>query len=146
MEIVSSRSELCWMYHTYRTLYTESGLFNIQKWAFVITRELTIFNRSGAQKHFFPHKMFITGNKIKYILQQNEYQINKYIKQKLNKNNIVTNQNHTKENTHQQNKWITTFTFFRNETQQIVKIFEDIDTRIAFRTINTMQKCLQRKQ
>lgn len=61
------------------------------------------------------------------------------------KKNIVATQNHTKENTHQQNTWIT-FTYFLHETQQIAKIFKETDSRIAFRTINTMQKHLQPKQ
>jgi hypothetical protein len=67
------------------------------------------------------------------------------LKQKLNKNNIVTNQDHAKENTHQQNKWIV-FTFFGRGTQQNAKIFKDTDTRITFSTINTVQKHLQPKQ
>jgi hypothetical protein len=38
---------------------------------------------------------------------------------------------------YQQNKWIA-LTFFGHETQQVAKIFKEADTRIAFRTINTI--------
>jgi hypothetical protein len=53
---------------------------------------------------------------IQYILQQNYYQMNKSINKKLNKNNTVINQDHIKENTYQQNKWIT-FTYFGHKIQ-----------------------------
>jgi hypothetical protein len=52
-------------------------------------------------------------------------QMNKSIKQKLNKKNAITNQGHTKGNTHtQKNRWIT-FTYFGHGAQQIAKIFKD---------------------
>jgi hypothetical protein len=72
-------------------------------------------------------------------------QIKKSLKQELNKNNILTNQDHTKGNIHQQNKWIR-FRYFGHKTQQIDKIFKDTDARIAFRTTDTMQKYVQPKQ
>jgi hypothetical protein len=43
---------------------------------------------------------------------------------KIKQNNSVTNQDYTKENTQEENKWIT-FIFFGYETQQFAKIFED---------------------
>jgi hypothetical protein len=70
--------------------------------------------------------------------------MNKSIEQKVNINKILMNQDYTKENTHQQNKWIT-FTFFGHKTEQTVKIFKDADTRMAFKTIITIQKHLQPK-
>jgi hypothetical protein len=66
------------------------------------------------------------------------------LKQKLNNNNIATKENHTNGYTHKRSKW-NRFTYFLHETQ-ISKIFRDTDTRVAFRTTNTLQKHLQPKQ
>jgi hypothetical protein len=81
-------------------------------------------------------------NTIKYILQQNQYKLNKVIKQKLKKEKNEKNLRHNKENTC---KWIT-LTYFGQETKQITKTFRDTNTKIAFRTTNTVQKLLQSKQ
>jgi hypothetical protein len=61
------------------------------------------------------------GNKIKYTLQQNKYQINKSLKRKLNKGS-TTNQHCIKENK-KQNKW-TTFTHFGHETKKLPTYFK----------------------
>jgi hypothetical protein len=64
------------------------------------------------------------------------------MKQKLERENNIKNHQYTKENTH---KWIT-FTYVGQETKQIARMFKDTNTKITFRTTNTIQKHLQPKQ
>jgi hypothetical protein len=59
---------------------------------------------------------------IKHILQQNHYQINNSIKQKLNKGN-PTNQNPQKENKQAKHKWAT-FTYFGHKITKVTNVFK----------------------
>jgi hypothetical protein len=74
----------------------------------------------------------------KHILQQNQYQINNSIKQKLNKEN-PTNQNPQKEKENKQakNKWAT-FTYFGREIIKVTNVFKDTNIKVACRTTNNI--------
>jgi hypothetical protein len=77
--------------------------------------------------------------KIETILMNNNYPQHKYVQQqrKTNKN--------TTTNTTQKKKW-TTFTYIGKETRTIAKLFRNTNTKIAYRTTNTIQNHLREKR
>jgi hypothetical protein len=68
-------------------------------------------------------------NAIKYILQQNQYQINESLKQKLNKGK-TTHQHHIKGNNLKQNEWVA-FRYLRHETKRVTNIIKDTSIKTA---------------
>jgi Holliday junction resolvasome RuvABC DNA-binding subunit len=75
-------------------------------------------------------------NTIKYILQQNQYQIKESLKQKLNKGK-TTHQHRIKENYQKQNRWAT-LRYLGYETKKVTNIFKDVNIKIPYKTTNTI--------
>jgi hypothetical protein len=79
-------------------------------------------------------------NTMKYISEQNQYQINNTLKQKLNEGNTSHQHNNKK-----QDKW-TTLSYFGKELGKVANIFRDNNIKTEYKTTNTIQNQVKIKQ